>query len=62
MKDGNEYILLGAVDHYLKWAEAKAMADQGGLTITKTLESEVICRLVECPNKFRLTMIIRMVI
>jgi hypothetical protein len=29
MKDGNEYILLGAVDHYLKWAEEKAMADQG---------------------------------
>jgi hypothetical protein len=52
MKDGNEYILLGAVDHYLKWGEAKAMADQGGLTITKTLESEVICRLVECPSTF----------
>lgn len=52
MKDGNKYIFLGAVDQYLKWAEAKAMADQGGLTITKISESEVICRLVECPSTF----------
>jgi hypothetical protein len=37
------YVLV-AIDHYSKWCEAKAMMDHDIETITKLLESEVICR------------------
>jgi hypothetical protein len=42
-KLGNRYILV-AIDHYLKWCEAKAVADHGAKTAAKFLEDDVICR------------------
>ncbi len=42
-KAGNRYILV-AIDHYLKWCEAKAVADHGAKTAAKFLEDEIICR------------------
>jgi hypothetical protein len=42
-KSGNRYILV-AIDHYLKWCEAKAVADHEAKTAARFLEDEVICR------------------
>jgi len=33
-----------AIDHYLKWCEAKAVADHGAKTAARFLEDEIICR------------------
>jgi hypothetical protein len=40
---GNKYILV-AIDHYLKWCEAKAVVDHGAKTVARFLEDEIICR------------------
>jgi hypothetical protein len=42
-KSGNKYILI-AINHYLKWYEAKVVANHGAKTKTKFLEDNVICR------------------
>jgi hypothetical protein len=42
-KSGNIYILV-AIDHYLKWCEAKAVADHGAKTTARFLEDDLICR------------------
>jgi hypothetical protein len=42
-KSGNRYILV-AIDHYLKWCEAKAVADHGAKIAARFLEDDVICR------------------
>jgi len=42
-KSGNKYIMV-AIDHYLKWCEAKAVVDHGVTTITKFLEDDIICK------------------
>jgi hypothetical protein len=42
-KHGNMYVLV-AIDHYLKWCEAKVMMNHDAKIITKILEGEVICR------------------
>ncbi len=40
---GNKYIL-GAIDHYSKWCEAKAVANHGAKTAARFLEDDIICR------------------
>jgi hypothetical protein len=42
-KLGNKYILV-AINHYLKWCEAKAIIDHGVKITAKFLEDEVICK------------------
>jgi hypothetical protein len=42
-KSSNRYILV-AIDHYLKWCEAKAVVDHGAKTTARFLEDEIICR------------------
>jgi hypothetical protein len=42
-KLGNKYILV-VIDHYSKWCEAKAVADNGAKTVARFLEDEIICR------------------
>jgi len=42
-KSGNKYILV-AINHYLKWCEAKAVADHGAKTAARFLEDEIIYR------------------
>jgi hypothetical protein len=41
-KLGNKYILV-AIDHYSKWCEARAVADDGARTASKFLEGPQIC-------------------
>ncbi len=40
-KSGNKYILV-AIDHYLKWCEAKAIVDHGAKTAARFLEDEIM--------------------
>jgi hypothetical protein len=42
-KSGNKYILV-AIDHYLKWCKAKAIADHEAKTAARFLEDDLICR------------------
>jgi hypothetical protein len=42
-KLGNKYILV-AINHYSKWCEAKAIADQGAKTAAMFLEDDIICK------------------
>jgi hypothetical protein len=42
-KSSNKYIMV-AIDHYLKWCEAKAVANHGAKTAAGFLEDEIICR------------------
>jgi len=44
-KHGNMYVLV-AIDHYLKWCEAKVVMDHDTKITTKFLEGEVICRFM----------------
>ncbi len=42
-RSSNRYILV-VIDQYLKWCEARAVADHGAKTVAKFLEDDVICR------------------
>jgi hypothetical protein len=40
---GNKYILV-AIDHYLKWCEAKVVHDHTITTTAKFFEKDIICK------------------
>jgi len=42
-KHGNMYVLV-AIDHYLKWCEAKVVMGYDAKITTKNVEGEAICR------------------
>jgi transposase-like protein len=50
-KNGNMYVLV-AIDHYLKWCEARLVKDHDVAIATRFLEEEIICKL--CPYSFSL--------